>query len=120
MAVKHVRKGDRVVVTSGDNKGRAGEVIRVDPKGDRVWIKGINLRTKHLRPTRLNPQGGVVTREAPVHISNVSPEVGGRPTRVRVRINDDGSKSRIAARTGEVIPVRLPDGKTVEAYRSAR
>jgi large subunit ribosomal protein L24 len=99
----HVRKGDEVMITAGAGKGRIGEVMRVDPKTERVWIKGLNLRTRHLKPTRINPQGGVIRKEAPVHISNVSPVVDGKPTRVRFNLRDDGSKVRVAVRGDKVL-----------------
>ena len=80
---KHIRKGDQVIVTSGDHKGVTGEVIEMITKTDKVLVKGVNLRTKHNKPTQLNPQGGIVQIEAPLHISKVSPVVDGKPTRVR-------------------------------------
>lgn len=97
---RHVKRGDTVVITSGDHKGESGEILRVDTKRDRVFVKGINLRTKHLRPTRTSPQGGVITREGPIHISNVSPAVDGKPTRVRFERKSNGQKVRIAVRGG--------------------
>ena len=100
---RHVRKGDTVIVTSGDHKGQIGEVMRMIPKDDTLIIKGINLRTKHLKPTQLSPQGGIITKEAPIHISNVSPAVDGRASRVRFETRDDGSKVRVAARGGKVL-----------------
>lgn len=105
---RHVRKGDTVMVTSGENKGAVGTIMRVDTKKNRVYVKGVNLVTKHLRPTRIAPQGGIVTREAPIHISSVSPVVDGKPTRVRFQVNPDGSKLRVAVRGGKPIgdPVR--------------
>jgi large subunit ribosomal protein L24 len=99
----HVRKGDSVMVTAGDHRGKVGEVQRVIPDKEMVIVKGINLRTKHLKPTRINPQGGVITKEAPIHISNVSPVVEGHATRVRFPIGDDGSKNRVAVRGGKVL-----------------
>lgn len=99
----HVRKGDMVMVTSGDHKGKTGEVESVDPVKQRVVVKGVNMRTRRLRPTQLNPQGGTVTREASIHISNVSPVVDGRATRVRFETRDDGSKARVAVRGGKVL-----------------
>ena len=96
----HVRKGDQVMIIAGDHKGKVGEVMRVDRDNDRVYVKGINLRTKHVRPTRVSPQGDIVTKEAPIHMSNVNPVVDGRPTRVRFAVGADGSKTRVAARTG--------------------
>jgi large subunit ribosomal protein L24 len=105
---RHVRKGDTVMVTSGSHKGQTGTITKVitgEPGKERVLIKGINLRTKHLRPTRFNPQGGIVTREASIHISNVSPVVDGKPTRVRFVTKDDGSKVRVAVRGGSELGV---------------
>lgn len=98
---KHVRSGDTVMVTAGDHKGKVGEIMLVDPKKDQVFVKGINLRTRHIRPTRTNPQGGVITKEAPIHISNVSPVVDGKAVRVRFKVRDDGSKVRVSATTDE-------------------
>lgn len=109
---RHVRKNDMVMVTSGEHKGQIGQVLRVIPSEDRVVVKGINLRTKHLKPTRVNPQGGVITREEPIHISKVSPVVDGKPTRVRFEIRPDGSKVRVAVRGGKVLgQVRGPRKK---------
>lgn len=114
---RHVRTGDTVMVTSGDHKGKTGEIIRIDTKKDRVFVKGINLRTKHMKPTRVNPQGGIVTLEGPIHISNVSPIADGKPTRVRFDVAADGSKTRTAARTGKPLPVlvRRKGGDTGKA-----
>ena len=105
---RHVRKGDTVIVTSGDHKGAVGEIMRVDTKNDRVFIKGVNLRTKHLKPTRLAPQGGIISKEAPLHLSKVSPVVDGKPTRVRFLVKPDGSKVRVAARNGKELGVVSP------------
>lgn len=102
---RHVRKGDMVIVTAGDLRGQTGVVTRVIPDKDRVVVQGLNLRTKNLKPNRINPQGGVVTIEAPIHISNVSPLVDGRATRVRFEVRDDGSKARVAARGGKELGV---------------
>jgi len=99
---RHVRKGETVMITAGDHKGKTGEIMRVLTKKDAVLIKGVNLRTKHLKPTQRNPQGGVITREAPIHLSNVSPIDGsGRATRVRFVTKGDGSKVRVAASDGK-------------------
>lgn len=100
---RHVRKGDQVVVTQGSDKGKTGEVLRVIPKEDRVIVRGVGLRTKHVKPTQRSPQGGIFTKETPIHISNVSPVVEGKPTRVRFEVRDDGSKVRVAARGGKVL-----------------
>ena len=100
---RHVRKGDSVIVTAGNDKGVTGEVLRVIPCDSRVVVQGVNIRTKHLKPTQVNPQGGTVQREMPIHISNVAPVVDGKPTRVRFETNPDGSKERVAVRTGKVL-----------------
>ncbi len=101
----HVRKGDTVMVTSGDHKGQIGEILRVDPKNSRVLIKGINLKTKHVKPTRIAPQGGIITREAPMHMSKVSPVVDGKAVRVGFRMESDGSKVRVARHGGKELKV---------------
>lgn len=100
---KHVRKGDQVIVTSGDHKGVTGEISEVITKSGRVIVKGVNLRTKHVKPTQQNPQGGIIQVEASLHISKVSPVVDGKPTRVRFESAKDGSKNRVAVRGGKVL-----------------
>ncbi|MFN4090196.1 MAG: 50S ribosomal protein L24 [Alphaproteobacteria bacterium] len=103
MAAK-VRKGDSVVVLAGRDRGAKGEVLRVIPSEQRVVVSGVNVVKRHQRPGPGNP-GGIVEREAPVHVSNVAhadPDTG-RPTRVGFRILDDGRKVRFAKRSGEVI-----------------
>lgn len=102
---KHVRTGDQVIVTQGSDRGKTGEIIRVYPKEDRVIVRGIAMRTKHLKPTQSNPKGGIYTKESAIHISNVSPVVDGKPTRVRFETKDDGSKVRVAARDGKELGV---------------
>jgi len=102
MAAK-IKKGDRVVVLAGKDKGRQGAVMKVLPKEGRVVVQGINMIQRHTRPTQADPQGGIRTREAAVHVANGA-VVGsqGKPTRVGFRI-DDGKKVRVAKTTGEVI-----------------
>ena len=95
---RHIRKGDMVIVTAGNDRGATGEVLRVLVKSRRVVVQGVNVRAKHLKPTQANPQGGIVHREMPIHMSNVSPVVDGRPSRVRWETADDGSKRRVAVR----------------------
>ncbi len=97
---RHVRKGDSVIVTSGKDKGKTGEVLHVYPEDDRVLVQGVNMVTKNIKPTQANPQGGVIHREATIHISNVSPVVDGKPSRVRFEKKSDGSKVRVAVRGG--------------------
>jgi large subunit ribosomal protein L24 len=101
----HVKKGDSVIITAGNDKGTVGEIISINPKHDTCIVKGVNVRTKHMKPTQQNQQGGIVRTEMPIHISNVSPCVGGKPTRVRFEVGEDGSKSRVAARDGSELHV---------------
>lgn len=101
----HVRKGDTVIVTAGNDRGTIGEVLRVIPKDDRVVVQGVNIRTKHVKPTQQNPQGGLLRQEMPIHISNVSPAVDGKASRVRFETKADGSKVRVAVRNGEELGV---------------
>lgn len=100
---RHVRKGDTVIVTAGNDRGVTGEILRVLPNESRVIVQGVNIRSKHLKPTQQNPQGGVVEREMPIHISNVSPVVDGQPSRVRFETKADGTKQRVAVRGGKVL-----------------
>lgn len=100
---RHVRKGDQVIVTSGASKGRTGVVKQVVPEKDHVIIEGVNVRTVNMKPTQANPQGGQIERELPIHISNVSPVVEGKPTRVRFETKPDGSKTRVAVRGGKTL-----------------
>ncbi len=97
---RHIRKGDMVIVTAGNDRGATGEVLRMLNKAQRVVVQGINVRAKHLKPTQANPQGGIVHREMPIHMSNVSPVVDGQATRVRWEVKPDGSKVRVAVRGG--------------------
>lgn len=101
---RHIRKGDTVIVTAGNDKGTIGPVLRVIPGDipdrDRVVVQGVNIRTRHLKRTATRTQGAIVRSEAAIHISNVSPVVDGKPSRVRFKVNADGSKARVAARGG--------------------
>ncbi len=98
---RHIRKGDIVIVTAGEYRGATGEIMRVIPSDSRVVVQGVNKRIKHLKPTQANPQGGRLEREMPIHISNVSPVVDGKASRVRFETKSDGSKVRIAVRGGK-------------------
>ena len=98
---RHVKKGDSVMITAGNDAGKVGEVLRVITSDDRVVVQGVNIRTRHLKPTQQNPQGGLLRKEMPIHISNVSPAVDGRPSRVRFEEKSDGSKVRVAVRGGK-------------------
>ena len=100
-----IRKGDRVIVIAGRDRGRIGEVLKVLPKENRVVVQGVNLVKRHQRPTPRDPQGGIITKEAPIHISNVAhiDPVSGKPTRIGFRYLEDGRKVRYAKRSGELI-----------------
>ena len=100
---RHIRKGDSVIVTSGNDRGVTGEVLRVLTKANRVVVSGVNVRTKHIKPNQNNPQGGTLRREMPIHMSNVSPVVDGKPSRVRFETKPDGTKQRVAVRGGGVL-----------------
>lgn len=100
----HVKKGDKVVVITGKNKGKEGTILKAFPKKDRVLVEGINIVKKHQKASRDNAQGGIIEKEASIHVSNVSlicPKTG-KPTRVGYEIRDD-KKVRIAKKSGEVI-----------------
>ncbi len=107
---RHIKNGDTVIVNSGSSKGMTGEIIQVIPKKDQVVVQGVNLRKKHIKPSQSNPQGGMITKEMPLHISKVNPAVDGKGTRVRFITKDDGSKVRVAARNGDELHV-LHKGK---------
>lgn len=104
---RHVRKGDTVMVITGDDKGKTGEVLRVNAKRAKVLVQGVNRVYRHLRPSRQHPQGGRIQKEMPIDISNVLPvdPKTGQPTRVGFRVNSDGHKERFARKTGEVLGV---------------
>ena len=103
----HVKKGDTVEIITGDHKGATGRVLSVNPTRKTVIVQGHNIVKKHVRPSRRNPQGGRINIEQPIHISNVMPvnPKSSRGTRVRFRIESDGSKKRVAVdgtKIGEV------------------
>jgi large subunit ribosomal protein L24 len=104
MAAAKIKKGDSVVVRSGKDKGRTGTVVQVMPKDEKVLVSGINVATRHRKPTQDNPQGGIDRREAPMHISKVSlaDPKDGKATRVRFETKD-GKKVRVAVKSGETI-----------------
>ena len=107
MPKRKIRKDDEVVVLTGRDKGKRGSVLRVVTKTDRVIVEGVNVVKRHVKPTQADPQGGIVEKEAPVHISNVAlidPDTD-RPTRVGYKTLEDGRKVRFAVRSGEVIDV---------------
>ena len=91
----HVRTGDTVMVTAGNDKGAVGEILTVLTKKDRVVVKGVNIRTRNIKPTQQNPNGGTIKKEMSIHMSNVSPLIDGKPARVRFETQKDGTKVRI-------------------------
>jgi large subunit ribosomal protein L24 len=101
-----IRKGDKVVVISGKDKGKTGKVMRVVPEDDRVVVEGINLIKRHMRPTPRNPSGGIIEREQPIHACKVMPvdPKTGKGTRVRFKTLENDKKIRVAATSGEEIP----------------
>ncbi|GEP10823.1 MULTISPECIES: 50S ribosomal protein L24 [Methylobacterium] len=103
MAAK-IKKGDKVVVLTGRDEGRSGEVIQVLPKENRAFVRGVNLVKKHQKQTQ-NQEGGIISKEAAIHLSNIAiaDPKDGKPTRVGFRILDDGRKVRFAKRSGDLI-----------------
>jgi large subunit ribosomal protein L24 len=103
MAAK-IKKGDKVVVLSGRDKGRNGEVVRVMPREDRALVRGINVVKRHQKQT-MKEEGGIVRKELPIHLSNIAlaDPKDGKPTRVGFRILEDGRKVRFAKRSGDLI-----------------
>lgn len=104
MGAAKIKKGDEVVVLSGKDKGRKGTVQSVSPKDGKVVVEGVNVATRHRKPSQINPQGGIERFPAPMDISKVAvaDPKDGKPTRVRFE-EKDGKKVRIAVKSGEVI-----------------
>lgn len=100
----HVKKGDKVKVISGKDRGKQGTILEAYPKKDRVLVEGINMIKKHAKPSQDNPQGGILNQEAAIHVSNVMPidPKSGEPTRVGYE-ERDGKKVRIAKKSGEAL-----------------
>jgi large subunit ribosomal protein L24 len=103
MAAK-VKKGDRVLVLTGRDKGKTGEVVQVMPKEERALVRGVNMVKRHQRQS-MNQEGGIISKEAPLHLSNlaVADPKDGKPTRVGFRVLEDGRKVRFAKRSGDMI-----------------
>ena len=104
MSAAKIKKGDNVVVRSGKDKGRTGTVLQVMPKEGKIVVQGVNVATRHRKPSQVNPQGGIERREAPMAISKVGladPKTG-KATRVRFE-DKDGKKVRVAVKSGETI-----------------
>ena len=103
MAAQKIKKGDKVVVLSGKDKGRTGEVVKAMPRDGKVIVSGINVHARHRKPSQVNPQGGIERKEAPLHISKVAiATADGKPSRVRFEVRD-GKKVRVAVKSGELI-----------------
>lgn len=107
MSAAKIKKGDKVVVLSGKDKGRHGTVTKSSPKEGKVVVSGVNMMTRHRKPSQANPEGGLERIEAPMFVSKVAIEdpKTGKPTRVGFKILEDGRKVRFAKRSGEVIDV---------------
>ncbi|MEY1638609.1 50S ribosomal protein L24 [Tenuifilum osseticum] len=105
MAKLHIKKGDMVYVISGESKGHQGRVLSVLVKENRAIVEGANMVSRHTKPNSKNPQGGIIKKEAPIHISNlmlVDPTTG-KPTRIGRRLNDQGKLVRYSKKSGEEI-----------------
>jgi large subunit ribosomal protein L24 len=104
MAAK-IKTGDRVIVLAGRDKGKGGEVIRVIPTEQRALVRGVNMVRRHEKQSA-KTQGGIISKEAPIHLSNlaIADPKDGKPSRVAFKINPDGKKVRVAKRSGDVIP----------------
>ena len=96
-----IKKGDQVVILSGDDKGKTGEVVKAMPKEGKVVVQGVNLVKRHTKPSQTNP-GGIVTKEAPINVSNVALFKDGKATKIGYK-TVEGKKVRVARKTGEVI-----------------
>lgn len=107
MASLKIKKGDHVIVLAGRDKGKHGEVVEMLPKEQRAVVRGVNVVRRHQKQTA-SQEGGIISKEAPIHISNLAIEdpKDGKPTRVGFKLLDDGKKVRFAKRSGEVIPER--------------
>jgi large subunit ribosomal protein L24 len=101
--MQKIRKGDRVVVLAGKDKGRTGEVIKVLPKDEQALVRGINVVKRHQKQTQTQ-EAGIISKEAPLHLSNIAiADKDGKPTRVGFKVLEDGKKVRVAKRSGDLI-----------------
>ncbi|WP_298611957.1 50S ribosomal protein L24 [uncultured Odoribacter sp.] len=101
----HIKKGDLVYVNAGVDKGKQGKVLEMFPEQERAIVEGINMVSKHTKPNAKNPQGGIIKKEAPIHISNlnvVDPSTS-KPTRIGRKLNDKGQLVRYAKKSGEIL-----------------
>ena len=105
MAKLKLKKDDEVIVLTGKSKGQKGKVLQTMPRASKVLVAGVNVATRHMKPSQANPQGGIVKKEMPIHVSNVAlvdPKEG-VATKVGYKRLDDGKKVRVARKSGEVI-----------------
>ena len=104
MSKLHVKKGDTVLVLSGNDKGKQGKILRVDVKKNRAIVEGVRIISKHTRPNAEHPQGGIVKQEAPIHISNLMVvDSTGKPSRIGRKRNENGKLVRYSKKSGEII-----------------
>jgi large subunit ribosomal protein L24 len=101
----HIKKGDTVIVITGESKGQKGRVLQVDREKNRAIVEGINMVSKHTKPNSKSPQGGILKKEAPVHISNLMlmDPASGKPTRIGRKLNDKNKLVRYSKKSGEEI-----------------
>ncbi|HOX76482.1 MAG TPA: 50S ribosomal protein L24 [Bacteroidales bacterium] len=101
----HIKKGDTVMVIAGDSKGQQGRVLVVDSEKEKILVEGVNMVSKHTRPTNKTPKGGIIQKEAPIHISNLKViDSSGKPTRIGRKLDEKTNKTvRYSKKTGEVI-----------------
>lgn len=106
MSIKlHIKKGDLVYVNAGDSKGQQGKVMEIMVEAERAIVEGVNMVSKHTKPNSKNPQGGIIKKEAPIHISNLQPldPKSGKPTRIGRKANEKGKLVRYSRKSGEEI-----------------
>ncbi len=103
MSKLHIKKGDTVYVNAGDDKGKTGRVLAVEVKKGRAIVEGINMVSRSTKPSAKHPQGGIIKKEASIHISNLNLVENGKPVRVGRKRNEEGKLVRISKKTGEVI-----------------
>lgn len=105
MSKLHIKKNDTVIVLTGEDKNKTGKVLKVLVDKNRAIVEGLNIVSKSTKPSAQNPQGGIVKKEASIHISNLSliDPKSGKPTRIGIQRNEDGTKVRVSKRSGEVI-----------------
>lgn len=101
----HIKRGDTVIVLSGDDKGKSGKVLQVSKEKERVLVEGVNLVSKNMKPSSKQPQGGIIKQEASIHVSNVNliDPKSGKACRIRIQKGEDGIKLRVSKKSGEVI-----------------